>query len=366
MTQGASTGRLVVSARPRFEIEGEETSRLATDLLRLEITHDEEGMARMEATLLNWGRREESEAPGFLYFDRATLDLGKRILVKAGNEDTLATIFDGTISAMAGLFPDLRPPELRISAEDALMKMRMRERTRFHEREDEGGMLSRIAADHGLDPNAEAEGSEHRELWQVNQNDLSFLRERARAADARIELSGRELRFLPRRRPSGGEPIRLSKEDALIHFEAVADLSHQRTEVRVHGWSVADKAPIHEVATGDDIAAESRGGETGPAVLDDLGWTAPLELHLEAPATAAEARAIARAVALQRARRFLVGRGTTDGTPALAVGAEVELLDVGDLFSGRWNVCAVRHTWNLVDGLRTHFRVERVDLGGSA
>ncbi len=365
MTQGASTDRLVVSARPVFEVEGEEKSRLAVDLLRLEVTHDEEGLSRMEATLLNWGRKEESEAPSFLYFDRAILDLGKRITVKVGNEDTLTTIFDGALSALGATFPDLRPPEIRVHAEDALMKMRMRERTRFHEREDEGGMVSRIASDHGLDPNAEAEGTEHKELWQVNQNDLSFLRERARAADARIELSERELRFLPRRKP-GGEAIRLSKEDALIHFEAAADLSHQRTEVRVHGWSIADKEPIHEVATESDVSAESRGGKTGPEVLSEIGWEAPLDLHLEAPATSGEARAIARSIALARARRFLVGRGTTDGTPALAVGAEVELLDVGDLFSGRWNVTSVRHTWDLVNGLRTHFRVERVDLGGSA
>jgi len=360
------TSRLVVSARPRFEIEGEEVSRLAIDLLRLEVTHDEEGLSRLEAVFLNWGRREEEQAPGFLYFDREILDLGKRVAVKAGEGDDLATIFDGAVSALGGLFPDLRPPELRVYAEDALMKMRMRERTRFYEQQDEAGIAGRVAQDHGLSSDAEASGAQHKELWQVNQDDLSFLRERARAADARIALSEGELRFVPRRGQAGGDPIRLSKEDALIHFEAVADLAHQRTEVQVHGWSVADKAAIHEAATKDEARAESRGGKTGPEVLEDLGWEVPQHLHLEVPATSEEARGIARSIALRRARRFLTGKGVTDGTPGLAVGSEVELLDLGEMFSGRWTVCAVRHTWTQGDGLRTHFRVERVDLGGGA
>lgn len=360
------TGRLVVSARPRFEIEGEEIPRLAIDLLRLEVTHDEEGLSRLEAVFLNWGRKEEEQAPGFLYFDREVLDLGKRLAVKAGAEDDLATIFDGAVSALAGLFPDLRPPELRVHAEDALMKLRMRERTRFYEDQDDGDLVARVARDHGLSSDAEATGAHHKELWQVNQDDLSFLRERARAADARIELSEGGLGFVPRRGQGGAAPIRLSKEDALIHFEAVADLAHQRTEVSVHGWSVSDKAAIHETATSSDARAEAHGGKTGPEILEELGWTAPQHLHLEVPATAQEARRVARSIALRRARRFLTGKGVTDGTPGLKVGAEVELLDLGELFSGRWTVSAVRHTWSLGDGLRTHFRAERVDLGGGS
>lgn len=365
MSRDGASERLVVSARPVFEIEGEERARLGVDLLRMEITHDEDGLARFEATFLNWGRKEESDSPGFLYFDREILDFGKRIVVKLGDQDHLTTVFDGAVSALAGLFPDLRPAEIRVSAEDALMKLRMRERSRFFEREDAAGMVSRIASDAGLEQNAEAEGVEHREHWQVNQNDLSFLRERARTADARLAIEDGKLAFLPRRKP-GGEAIRLSKEDALIHFEACADLSHQRTEVRVHGWSIADKEAIHEVAGEQDISSEANGGKTGPALLSEIGWTAPLDLHLESPATTDEARAIAKSIALARARRFLVGRGTTDGTPTLAVGGEVELLDVGDLFSGRWSVTAVRHTWDLTNGLRTHFRAERVGLGGTS
>lgn len=365
MSEGA-TSKLVVSTRPRFQVEGQDEERLGVDLLRLEVAQDEEGLSRLSAVFRNWGRRDEDSAPGFLYDDRSLLDLGKRIVVRTGESDNESVIFDGKITALAGLFPDLRPAEIRIHAEDALFQLLLRQRTRFFEQEDEAGIVSRVANDHSLSPQADAAGTQHREFWQVSQNDLAFLRERARVADARIEVSDGALRFKPRRGQSGGDPIRLSKEGALIHFEGMCDLAHQRTSVFVHGWSVADKEAIHESAGASEIAAESNGGTTGPQVLDNLGWTAIEHVYLEAPATTGEARSTAKSLALARGRRFLTGKGTTDGTPSLAVGKEVELLDIGDLFSGRWSVCAVRHTWNQGEGLRTHFRAERVDLGGRA
>ncbi|HZI15779.1 MAG TPA: hypothetical protein VE153_35765 [Myxococcus sp.] len=355
--------RLVVSARPRFEVEGEAQGRLGVDLLRLEVSHDEDGMARLEAVFLNWGQAEQGRAPGFMYFDERVLALGRRLVVRAGAEDNEAVIFDGYITALAGAFPDLRPPEIRVNAEDALQPLRLRERTRLFEDEDEGGMVDRIASDHGLRGGADTQGTHHRALWQVNQNDLSFLRERARAADARLEVGDGTLRFKPRRE-SGGSPIRLSWQNQLMRFEAAADLAHQRTEVRVHGWSVQDKSAIHGTAEKGVLDAEASGGKTGAKVLEDLGWEAVEHLHLEAPATEEEARALAEAQLKRRGRRFLFGRGVTDGTPRLTVGATVELLDLGDWFSGNWNVCTVRHTFDLKDGLRTFFSAERVDLGG--
>ncbi|WP_437656651.1 phage late control D family protein [Sorangium sp. So ce1182] len=360
-----STGRSVGSDKPRFTVEGEAQGRLTVDLVRLEASHDEEGMARLEVVLRNWGQPHEGRAPDFLYLDGQILELGRSIEVSAGEGDEETVIFSGKITAVAGLFPERRPPELRVHAEDALQQARMRQRTRYYERLDEAGIVSRVARDHGLRGRADAEGTEHKELWQVNQSDLAFLRERARAADARLEVGGGELRFLPRRAP-GEEAITLSKEGNLLRFEASADLAHQRTRVAVHGYSVADKEAIHEAAEASELRAESRGGRTGPELLDELGWEAVEHLHLEAPATRSEARALARAEMRRRGRRFLVGRGTTSGTPKLKVGSEVELLDVGGWFSGRWSVCAVRHTFDLLQGLRTHFEAERVDRGRSS
>jgi phage protein D len=355
--------QLVVSARPRFEVDGNEEARLGEDLLRLEATEDEEGMARLEAVFLNWGRAEESSPPGFMYFDGAVLELGREIVVHAGADDNEARIFKGIITAIEGCYPELRPPEVVVRAEDPLQWLRMRQRTRVYEGATDADIASRIASDHGLSADAGTEGPTHTELWQVNQSDLGFLRERARAVDARIDIDDNRLVFQPRR-GADEPPIPLSRESELLRFNVCADLAHQRTEVRVHGYSVADKAGIHERAGAEAGSSEATGGgSTGPDVLAGVQGDAIEDLHLEAPVTSDEAAALAGALMRRRMRRFVCGRGVTSGTPRMRVGTKVDLVDLGAWFAGVYHVAQVRHAFDQVDGLRTYFVAERADLG---
>jgi hypothetical protein len=320
----ATLGSLGVSARPRFEVGGERRSRLSTHLVRLSVSHDEEGTAGFEAVFLNWGEKDESCGSGFLYFDREILDLGKHLVVRAGDAIGETTIFDGAITGLAGMFPNLRLPEIRVYAEDRLQKLRSRPCTRFSERDASPGIVSHVARDRGLSARASAQAAAHPERWQVNPEDPAFPRDLALAADAVLTISSSDLTFAPRRparSPSPGSPAR---DRALMQFDAIADRSQCRASVLVHGWSVAAREAVCEAAD------------------EDAG--------------------LARSPARKPSRRYLVGEGTTEGTPGLAVGAEVEVLDMGGWFSGRWSVCTVRHTWSLVQGFQTHFRAERLDL----
>jgi len=360
---GDSARALFIATRPRFEVDGERRPRLEADLLCLECCEDEDGMSRLKAVFLNWDRRTESEGPGFVYFDDDILRLGREIVVRAGKGDTEDVIFRGVVMAIEGDFPELRPPEVTVFAEDRLQQLRMRSRTRFFERTSDAEIAGSIAGDHGLAGDALAEGPSHEEFLQVNESDLAFLRERARAVDARLGLSDNRLVFRPRR-DTPSEPIRLTRQNQLLRFHVSADLAHQRVAVRVHGYSVADKQAIHESAGPEAVDSEaSDRRRTGATILTALDANAAEDLHLEVPATAEEARTLAQALMRARARRFVCGRGVTDGTPKMHVGSRVDLVDLGPWFSGVYHIAEVRHTFDQVDGLRTHFRAERVDLG---
>lgn len=361
MRTGASQ-KIIVNARPRFEVDGADVQRLAIDLIRLETHHDEEGLAELELALVNWGAID-SEDPDFLYFDGETLGLGKEIRVWAGDEDNEDVIFEGVITSLEGCFPERAPPELVVRAEDVLQWARTRQRTRLFSEQTDADIAASIASDHGLKATADVQGPTHRELWQVNQSDLAFLRERARAVGARLAVEGRTLVFTPRRADAPPEPFLLTRTGHLTSFTVNADLAHQRKEVRVHGWSVRDKAAIHESADASLVQGEADGGDSGPGVLNRLGIDAIEELHLEAPVSEEEARHLAEAELRRRARSFVRGIGETDGTPALRVGSVVKIDEVGPLFSGSYSVCSVRHLYDLENGLRTRFEAERVGLG---
>ena len=354
----------ITTSHPLFAVDGSDMPSLAGDLAHLEVCQRRDGLASLEATFMNWGAT--ADTPGehaFRYFDGVSLGLGRQLKVAVGEPGAEQVIFLGTITAVRGRFAEGATPRVVVRAEDDLWKLRMTQRTRVHEEASDADVVDTIARDASLTAQADATGATVRQGWQVNQSDLAQLRERARSADAWLAAMDGELGFLPA--SEGTEPaIELSRLTELIHLEVDADLAHQRTEVHVHGWSVADKAPIHATSTESDVSAMSPGGTVGPKLLEELSVDAIEHVHLEMPSTEAEATQLAKAFMLRRARRFVWGRGTTRGTPQLRTGGKVKLLDVGDWFTGTYLVAEVRHTWDTRVGLRTHFLAERVSIGG--
>ncbi len=360
--ESGASGMSVVSSRPSFTVDGMEAGGLQLDLVSMEATQDEDGMATLTVVLKNWGKASPTSEADFRYFDGKTLDLGRSIQVTAGDDDNKNVVFDGLITAIEGVFPEHRSAEVIVRAEDQMQKLRMRQRTRLHEELNDADIAKDVVEDAGLSADTDGDGPTHVELWQINQSELGFLRERARAVDARLVLEEGSVKFAPRR-PAEGEPITVSGKDELLRFRVSADLAHQRTKVRVHGYDVQGKEAIHEEGGAELLTAEGGGGRTGPMLLETAGIEAIEDLHLEAPATSEEAKKLAESTLLARGRRFVFGRGVTDGTPSLSAPGTLILEDIGDWFSGRYHVTSVRHTFDTQEGYRTHFAAERVDIG---
>ncbi|MCU7864750.1 MAG: hypothetical protein KZQ92_12325 [Candidatus Thiodiazotropha sp. (ex Lucinoma borealis)] len=364
MSNGLKSERLILHGRPRFSIDGADEVRLNEDLIRLEVRTDEESPACFEAVFKNWGQSRAGAEPNYLYFDGEILELGKSLSVLAGDADNEAVLFSGQITAIEGVYPESRAPEVRVCAEDRLQWLRMTQRSRLFSETSDQDIAGQLADDSGLRADVEVEGPQHIELLQVNQSELDLLRERARAVDGRIADQEGVLLFRPRR-DEASEPVLLTRQNELLNVNVCADLAHQRSEVRVHGWSVTDKEAIHESAGVETARVEAdNNGRLGAEILDEIHPGLSEELHLEAPASGEEALKLAETRLKRRARRFVTARGVTAGTPGLSVGDRVNLVDLGDLFAGIYYLTAVRHTFDMRDGLRTWFIGERNDLGG--
>src|SRR5262245_19470061 len=117
-----STG--IATARPAFSVGGEDRAFLAAALLGLVVHETVAGLFRCEATFGNWGNRDGHAE--FLYFGRDVLEFGKDFVVKVGD----TTIFDGRITALEAYFPEGRPPEIVVLAEDRFQDLRMTRRSR--------------------------------------------------------------------------------------------------------------------------------------------------------------------------------------------------------------------------------------------
>ncbi len=344
------------AARPTINVAGTDEDALQLGLLDLLIVETTAGLYRCEARFGNWGK--VGDGMDFLYLDRQKLEFGKALKIKIGDE----AIFDGKITAIEAHYQEGAAPELTVLAEDRLQDLRMTRRTRTFADASDADVFQQIAGDHSLSADVSVSGPTHKVLAQLNQSDLAFLRERARAVDAEVWVEGAKLFAKPRASRNGGA-VKLKHGKDLLEFSVIADLSEQRTSVTVSGWDVSAKDAIVEKAEQSAIDAELAGTTSGIEILGSTLAARHEALVHRAPVTSAEAHAQAEAQLRMRARRFVVGRGRAQANARLRVGSFVDLDGLGKLFEGKYYLTEVRHVFDAAKGIRTEFTAERPGLG---
>lgn len=350
-------------SRPRLFVEGREEGALAIQLQSMLVEETTAGLYRCEMTFMNWGNKDGSI--GFLYFDRRTLDFGKKLRIETGAGDARGTIFEGRITGLEGRFMGTRPPELLVMAEDRLQDLRMTRRTRTFENASDADVIRQVAQAHSLGADVSVSGPTHKVIAQVNQSDLALARERARAAGAELWIEGDTLKAKARADRGAGS-LALTYGQGLHELSVSADLAHQSTGFTVAGWDVASKQGVHPEATASVVQGELNGGTSGSDVLRQAFGARKQQVVHDLPVNEDEARALAEAHFARAARRFVLGTGVAEGDARLRVGAELELRRVGPLFEGKYTVTRVRHTFDNGNGYRTFFNVERPALGRAA
>lgn len=346
----------VRASRPTVTVGGQDQPSLTEGLLHVQIEETLEGLSTCEASFGNWG--PAGSRIGFLYFDRRTLDFGKEIQFKVGGD----VLFTGRVMSLEAEFPEGRAPAITVLAEDRLQDLRMTRRTRTFENLSDAEIARRLASDHGLTADVDVSGPTHKVLSQLNQSDLAFLRERARAVDADLRVTGRSLAMKTHGKSAGGSPQRLGFGHKLRRFTVAADLAHQRTSVTVSGWDVAGKTALTERADDTAVSGELAGGDSGASILRTAVAERKETVAHSVPLSTAEARARAEAIFRGRARRFLRGRGVAETDTGLRPGATVKLEGLGPLFTGDYYLTDVAHLFD-GEGLRTEFTAEKPGLG---
>ena len=350
------TTSVLYAARPSFSVDGQAEADLSQGLLSMMVEETADGLYRCEATFSNWGPTPAGQ--GYLYLDRRLLDFGRAISVEAGDQDSRARIFDGVITGLSASHLQDQPPQVTVLAEDRLQDLRMTRRTRTFEDVSDEDVFRQIASEHSLAPEISVDGPTHRALAQVNQSDLAFVRERARAVDAELWVEGRSLHVQSRADRNAGE-LTLTCGRSLRELSVLADVATQRTSLTVSGWDVAAKEAIVHRADESAIRGELNGDQSGPAILQAaLGERAECVVHA-GPVSLAEARGLAEAGFRRMARRFVTGCGVAEGDGRIRVGARVRIEQIGTIFEGPYYVIEARHQFDATAGFTTRFCVER-------
>jgi phage protein D len=354
MADDTTTG--LKDSRPAFFVAGEEKPPLAAGLVGMAVMENTTGLYRCEARFSNWGT--VNNTTDFLYFDRRTLEFGKDFKIQLGQK----VLFNGKIMGLEATFPEGQPPEITVLAEDRFQDLRMTRRTRTFADASDSDVFNQIANDHGLSPGVSVTGPTYKVLAQVNQSNLAFMRERARAIDAELWMDDKTLNVKSRASRAGGA-VQIRQGNELREFTVLADLAMQRTSVTVNGWDVSSKSKLQFEATESVISSELNGDTSGVSILGSAFGQRKEALVHTVPLNSQEAQAEAETFFKYSARRFLVGRGVADANSDLRVGGQVDLQNLGPLFSGKYYLTEIKHLFDNAKGIRTEFRAERPGIG---
>ncbi len=341
------------SPAPDILIAGAKVEGLDELLVAINVDESVTGLARCEVRLDNWGATPQG--PNYLFADRRTFDFGATVDVAAGPPDERGAIFSGRITGVEADYAADSGPTVVIFAEDVLQDLRMTRRTRTFEDSSDADIARAIANDYGLAAEIDLDGPTHAVVCQLNQSDLSFLRDRTLMHAADVWLDGATLHV----GRNDHDPLVLRHGRELLALRVLADLALQATAQRVAGWDADAKDAVLESADESSLGVDLGPDDGGGGILSAVFGERIATTTVPRAVSAAEATEIAKGLYRDRARRFVTGSGVTDGISALRAGRPVELQGLGAMFDGTYRLTRVVHRYDRVTGYRTDIDVER-------
>ena len=372
---------------PRFEVrlEGKKFTQIA-DVLSVKVTSDIANLTSFDIAVNTDVRtieeREQGKKvsvrrlpyvdPGALE-DGLTFDVGKRIAISMGYGKRMGPMMTGFITSMTPRFPESGPLSVSVAGQDDMILLKGRkpgdgEKVRWAPDVYDWQIAQDIAARNGLDVEVDQAGPQHDEVIQKkDQDDATFLMERAKRIDfdcyirTNLDTLKSTLYFKLPRDKRDSKPTQVYHfvwGESLINFSPRITVANQVAEVTVRGWDYNNKKPIVATATAADLPGNNKGISGPDGVARALGRKNGMVVDMPVRSQE-EAAEHAKALLAEKAYDFITGSARCIGLPELRPGDVVDLVGLGDRFSGEYYVTKTDHSISS-SGFFTQFDVRRM------
>ncbi len=317
-------------------------------------TEDAVGMFSLKFSELSFNTARQV----WLSADRfQTFDIGNRVEIQMGYGKQLESLILGEIT---GLEPDFaeQAATLTVRGHDLRHRLLRGSKTRTFLNKTDSDIVQAIALERNLKTKIEKTSTQLEYVVQNNQTDLAFLQSRAKKIGYEIGMDGQTLYFRKRQYTM---PKQLTLNPTIDNLSVSLRVSTmaQVEAVEVRGWNAKEKKPF----VGRSRSA-SEGSTMGGTLIgskkatQEFGKSTQVILDL-AVATQQEADQVAQTQLNDLALKYVEADGSCQGNPKLRVGTVLELVGIGDRFSGLYYVTNVTHTFTQSSGYTTSFSLKR-------
>ena len=287
------------------------------------------------------------------FVDGSPFDLGKAVMISADNgNNTSVELIKGEVTALEPSFGGGKHCELLVRGYDKSHRLFRETRTEAYIDKKDSDIAKTIAGNAGLGSNIDATTVIYKHLYQSNQTDLAFLRERAWRIGYECFVADGTLYF--RKQKTGSAETTLEWGDGyLISFEPRMTVAEQVNEVLVSGWDPKSLKKILGKSNKTTYSATPYG--TGASKGKPFGNAK--QIIVDQPVISeSEAKQLAQARLDELNGTIVDATGLAFRSPEITAGKLLKLDKLGKRFSDTYMVTAACHRYNH-QGLYTEFSV---------
>ncbi len=264
---------------------------------------------------------------------------------KENESDSPEYLFQGEITALETQFTEQTQAPIIIRAYDHSHRLHRGYHNRSFQNMTDSDVVEKIADEVGIQiDQLDNSGEPHDYIFQENQTNMAFLRQRAARIGFELFMYDGKLNF---RQPKSEDTLELTWLDDVRSFHVQLTSAEQVKSVEVRGWDYTTKEPI--VATADQenlltqIESEEESGIKASQAFDKL--QEPKKIVVNQPVfKRKEADAIAQAVCDEISGQFVKGDAMATGNPEIRPGRMVKLQELGP-YTGEYYVTETRHVY---------------------
>jgi phage protein D len=298
--------------------------------------------------------------PELEWVDYDLLDLGKPVEISAqtgaARGNLSGSLFKGEITALEPRFSGQGETSMVIRGYDKSHRLHRGKKTATWLDKKDSELATAIAGNADLGNDVDATSVTYDYIMQYNQSDMEFLLGRAERIGYQVLVDDGKLLFKKGTWAQSGATPELTLGENLLSFQPCWSGTHQAETMIARSWDPMGKAKIEDALTPNSSLNQGGMTTTGGAMASSAFGSAE-EIITTVPAfTVDEATAIATGLQNDISREFVSAEGVCEGDPRIKAGGKVDIVGVGDRFSGTYFVTSVLHTYS-AGGYETRFSI---------
>ncbi len=260
-------------------------------------------------------------------------------------EEDKAFMIEGEITGIEVHFNEKSEAPIVVRGYDISHRLHRGRYNRSFLNETDTDIVKKIAQEVGIQTGRISDSGEpHEYVFQENQTNMEFLRERAARIGFEFFVTGDRLNFC---KPQSQDSMTLKWLVDISHFSTRITSAEQVSAVEVRSWDYTQKKLITSTASSEKVITQT-GNKQGSSVSTEynLNNKPPKMIVADQPvSTAKQAEAMAQALCDELGGEYVYADAKAEGNPNIRPGKVIRLEGIGDRsnFNGEYYVTETRH-----------------------